>query len=179
VTARGAGVPLGLVLALLRSRASRSVLLSYVEGLWPGPRAVLDARQLALPLRLSLPVLSEGPATGPLLPWEHVRCRMGGMLSVSSCLTMRSRVWPSGRRKGAVIRLDCVGCELGVDYARRCDGFVPPRPSQAAEVLSPTQRRAKARWLSSRVWQDDGDHMSPFAEAAALTPDDNDMTGDR
>jgi hypothetical protein len=29
------------------------------------------------------------------------------------------------------------------------------------------------------VWQDDGDHMSPFAEAAALTPDDNDMTGDR
>lgn len=107
-----------------------------------------------------------------LLATDYVPCRMGGMLLARACLLIRSRVWPSGRRRGQPIQRACVGCPLGEEYARRLPGFPLPPPSQPAEVLSPAQRQAKAR-AQNLPWVERQD-MDPMREAATLTPDDAD-----
>ena len=123
------------------------------------------------PLRIVMP----RPVGAGLRETDWVVCRMGGLLLARACLVMRSRVWPSGKRKGRPMRLECVGCPFGAEYARRLPGFIPPPPSQPTEVLSPEQRAARAKWKSTHETTDEvlqQGTLSPLTEAAMCSPDD-------
>jgi hypothetical protein len=131
-------------------------------------RKWLAANDGPSPYQRTLPILEPRPTLGArLLEHDRVPCRMGGMLLVKTCLLIRSRVWPSGRRKGHPRQPACVGCPLGEEYARRLPGYPLPSQSQPAEVLSPEQRRAKAAQGSGRSYTAD-----PIREAADMTPED-------
>jgi hypothetical protein len=120
------------------------------------------------PYQRSLPIIEPRPTLGArLLEYDRVPCRMGGMLLVRTCLLIRSRVWPSGRRKGHPRQLACVGCPLGEEYARRLPGYPLPAQSQPAEVLSPQQRLAKSAQTNGRSYA-----LDPVCEAASMTPED-------
>lgn len=138
----------------------------------PGPllRKLLGILDAPPPYQSSFPLIEPRPTLGALLlATDRVPCRMGGMLLVKTCLLIRSRVWPSGKRKGHPRQLACVGCPLGAEYAKRLPGYPLPPQSQPAEVLSPEQRRAKAACGTNAA----GEHgMDPMREAASLTPDD-------
>jgi hypothetical protein len=95
---------------------------------------------------------------------------MGGVLTVRSCLVIRSRVWPTGRRRGRPVMLACVGCRLGEDYASRSPWFVPPPQTQPQYVLAPAQRAARAKAVGS--WWAGTVATDPLQEVAAMTPDD-------
>ncbi len=129
--------------------------------------AIVDGPQ---PYQTSFPLIEPRPTLGALLlATDRVPCKMGGMLLVKTCLLIRSRTWPSGKRKGQPRQLACVGCPLGAEYAKRLPGFPLPPQSQPAEVLSPEQRRAKA---ASGMNGAARYGMDPMREAASLTPDD-------
>lgn len=115
-------------------------------------------------------VQPEPPKTRTLPPDARVPCRMGGVLTVRSCLVIRSRRWPTGQRKGVPVMQACIGCPLGEDYARRSPWFVPPPQTQPRYVLAPAQRAARAKAMGS--WQARAVAMDPVREAAELTPDD-------
>lgn len=123
----------------------------------PRPRAVFSVIQLALHFAAEM---------------EPVPCRMdkmGGTIPLRTCLVLRSRVWPSGNRKGSPVHLQCVGCELGAEHAKRLPQFVPPPQSQAPEVLPQDQRRARDRAAPERAlsWAE-----HPMTIASGMTPDD-------
>lgn len=109
-----------------------------------------------------------------LRPCDEVRCRLGGTLFAVRCADLQSARWPSGQRKGSPKHLQCVGCTLGARYLSRMPWYTPPKDSQPAEVLSPSQRRAKRRGrpdIEPDMDTDTGDD-NPLRLAANMTPDD-------
>jgi len=135
-------------------------------------RRLLEITDRPPPFQLSLPIIEPRPTLGALLlAHDRVPCRMGGMLLVKTCLLIRSRVYPSGKRKGHPRQPACRGCPLGVEYAKRMVGFPLPPQSMPAEVLSPAQRRAKAARAATAPWS----VLNPVLEAAGMTPDDHGM----
>jgi hypothetical protein len=74
----------------------------------------------------------------PIVLDQTFRCERLNIdaIRVRECLYRRSRVYPSGNRKGAPqdVALTCVGCEVGAALAAQLPGYVPPPSTQPRET---------------------------------------------
>jgi hypothetical protein len=103
-----------------------------------------------------------------LTPFHCERLQLD--LVVGECIDRREDAYRSGRRAGARKHLECQTCAVGQAWRARLPGYHARAPSNPREVLSPQQRKAKARRTAASWREEDG--CDPLAEAASLTPDD-------
>lgn len=81
---------------------------------------------------------------------DFVRCvRLRATLRAEVCALRHCARYASGRRRGRGRFLPCSGCPVGGSVAERLAraGWAPPPDTAPAEVLDPSQRLARARWI--------------------------------
>jgi hypothetical protein len=124
-------------------------------------------------MHLAVFPLAAKPGCGLLL----VGCeRFACVLSATACAARHVARWPSGRRKGKPRFLPCACCIRGAEVVARLErcGWNRPPDSQPPDVLDPTQRAARARWLRSfPIYSEpEAPEPDPLTEAGSATPDD-------
>jgi hypothetical protein len=103
-------------------------------------------------------VQGAAPVVAPAPGSVVVQCEpFRATLSLRACLWRVTALWPSGGRAGHPRVPECARCPLGLERLEAAPWYIPPPPSQPAEVLPPEQRAARARWLRSFA----GDYSAP------------------
>lgn len=173
-----------------RAQAAVSGAAEALEALLPSSPVGVDPRQFALRLR----VLDERgyptptvPKAGPVWETDFFRCTHFGncLTEVRHCMERQGARWPGGNRlksgavreKKAAIHPYCASgrCEQGTDLRERCT-FRPEDVWSKGRYRfyredTLDQRKAMKAYDAERPASERAE-LTPFEEAAALTPDD-------
>lgn len=164
-------VPLALLERIARAR-NPGVLLRALVGTARQEGGTMQVEVIRY--QLPLWIIDKAPTKGRLRECDQVVCRLGCLLFAARCVDRQAARWRSGDRRGKPKFYECQGCALGEGYRARLAGYQPPEDSDTREVMSPSQRAAKAKARATRIDPEEP-NACPLAEAAALTPDDRQL----